>query len=110
MSITAKNTGGDFELIPAGTHIARCVQMVHVGTVLETIKGQDKELNKVRISWELPNETKEFKEGEGEKPYLMAKDYTLSMDERANLRKMLESWRGKGFTPEEAEAFDITKL
>jgi hypothetical protein len=32
------------------------------------------------------------------------------MNEKANLRKDLESWRGKGFTETEADSFDITKL
>lgn len=32
------------------------------------------------------------------------------MHEKANLRKDLESWRGKGFTEDEAKEFDITKL
>jgi glutamate mutase epsilon subunit len=32
------------------------------------------------------------------------------MYEKANLRKILTSWRGKAFTEEEARAFDITKL
>ena len=41
---------------------------------------------------------------------VISKDYTLSMHEKSNLRKDLESWRGKGFTQTEAEMFDITKL
>jgi hypothetical protein len=32
------------------------------------------------------------------------------MNEKANLRKFLESWRGKKFTDAESESFDITKL
>jgi hypothetical protein len=43
-------------------------------------------------------------------PYVFSKDFTLSMYEKANLRKVLESWRGKAFTNEQAESFDITAL
>ena len=32
------------------------------------------------------------------------------MNEKATLRKMLASWRGKDFTEAEAKSFDITKL
>ena len=36
--------------------------------------------------------------------------YTLSLSEKANLRRDLENWRGKAFTPEELKGFDISKL
>lgn len=32
MSITAKNTGNNFELTPAGNHIARCYSMIQLGS------------------------------------------------------------------------------
>jgi hypothetical protein len=41
---------------------------------------------------------------------IISKEFTLSMHEKASLRKFLESWRGKGFTEEEAKSFDVTKL
>jgi hypothetical protein len=49
-------------------------------------------------------------EGEGEKPLSISKEFTLSMNEKANLRKFLQSWRGAEFTKEQAEKFDITAL
>lgn len=111
MSITAKNqSNGDYAPVPAGTYVARCYSMIQLGTHEEEYMGQKKELNKVRITWELPTELKVFKEGEEEKPYSISKEFTLSMYEKANLRKFLEGWRGKGFTDDEAEAFDITVL
>lgn len=111
MSITATNEGvGNFQPLDAGTYPARCISMVHVGTVVEQIMGMEKTLNKVWISWEIPTELKEFKQGEGEKPYVISREFTLSMHEKATLRKFLESWRGKHFTDDEAKSFDITKL
>lgn len=111
MAITATSEGGSgFEPIAAGTYAARCYSMVHIGTITEAYMGQPKKQNKVRLTWELPTELKEFKEGEGEKPYMVSKDYALSMYEKANLRKHLESWRGKKFTEDEAKSFDVTKL
>lgn len=112
MAIIATNNGNDFvyEPVPAGTYAARCISMVEIGTVEETFQGENKRVKKVRFTWELPTETKVFKEGEGERPYSVSKEFTLSMHEKANLRKTLEGWRGKAFTEEEAKAFDITAL
>lgn len=111
MAITATNEGGgNFAPIEAGTYPARCYSMIHIGTIIENIQGKQKTLNKVRISWEIPTELKEFKQGEGEKPFVIAKDFTLSLNEKATLRKFLASWRGKDFNEEEAKSFDVTKL
>ncbi len=110
MSIIATNNSTPREPIPAGNYPARCYQMIQIGTVMENINGENKLLNKVRIGWELPTEKKVFKEENGEQPYVISEEYTLSMNEKSNLRKMLASWRGKDFSEEEAKAFDITKL
>ena len=111
MAINATNEGGSsFQPIEAGTYSARCYGMIHIGTVTENILGKEKTLNKVLIKWELPTELKEFKAGEGEKPYSLTKEFTLSLHEKATLRKFLESWRGKNFTEDEAKSFDVTKL
>lgn len=110
MSIMANNSGTNYAPVPAGTYAARCYSMIHVGTVLENYLGEEKELNKVRITWELPTELKVFREENGEQPYSVSKEFTLSMHEKANLRKFLESWRGRGFTDEEVKSFDVTKL
>jgi len=111
MPIIAKSTGATQRtLAPTGNHLARCVKMVHIGTAEETIQGKVKKLNKVKLYWELPDETHVFKEENGAEPFMVSKEYTLSMSDRANLRKDLESWRGKGFTEKQASNFDITVL
>ena len=108
--INATNESKKRELIPAGNYIARCYSMVHVGTVKEEVLGEMKVQNKCRITWELPTELRVFDEAKGEQPLVISKEYTLSMHEKSNLRKDLESWRGKQFTEEQAKSFDITKL
>lgn len=110
MPINATSSGAPRELIPAGNYIARCYQMIEIGTVTESFQGESKTMKKVRIGWELPTETRVFNEEKGEQPFVISQEYTLSMNEKANLRKMLASWRGKDFTEEEAKSFDITKL
>jgi len=111
MAITAKK-GEAFEkeLIEAGNYVARCYKMIEIGTVEEEFLGVKKQMHKVRIGWELPTELKTFNPEKGEQPCVIDKEYTLSLADKANLRKDLQSWRGKAFSDDEAEAFDITKL
>lgn len=110
MAINAKNTGSSRELVQAGNYVARCYKMIEIGTVTENVMGTNKTLHKVRIGWELPTELKTFDTAKGEQPLVIDQEYTLSMNEKSNLRKMLESWRGQAFNEKEAECFDITKL
>ena len=110
MAINARNSTVQRELIPAGNYIARCYEMLEIGTVKETILGVEKILKKVRIGWELPTEKRVFQKELGEQPLAISKEFTLSMHEKSTLRKTLASWRGKDFTELEAECFDITKL
>ena len=111
MAITAKKSESfEKELIPAGNYVARCYKMIEIGTCEEEFLGVKKQMHKVRIGWELPTELKVFNPEKGEQPSVIDKEYTLSLADKANLRKDLQSWRGKAFTDDEAEAFDITKL
>jgi hypothetical protein len=109
--IIASSTGGsNYEPIQAGTYVARCYSMIHMGTVKESYMGEEKFVNKVRLTFELPTELKVFKEENGEQPQVISKEFTLSLGEKSNLRAFLNSWRGKALTEEECKAFDITVL
>lgn len=108
--INATTSGTIRELIPAGNYVARCYQMIEIGTVTEIVMGKQAILKKVRIGWELPTELKVFNPDKGEQPLAISKEYTLSMHEKSNLRKDLKSWRGRDFSEDEAKSFDITKL
>jgi hypothetical protein len=112
MAILASDKGGgkDFEPIPAGMYVARCYQMIHIGTVETVYEGIKKDQNQVIIGWEFPNDTKVFKEEKGPQPLVISKTYTLSLYETSGLRILLESWRGQSFTEDEAKSFDITKV
>ena len=111
MAINATSTSNTpRELIPAGNYIARCYKMIEIGTVPTEYLGVEKMIHKVRFGWELPLELKVFKPENGEQPLVIDKEYTLSLADKSNLRRDLKSWRGKDFTPAEAELFDVTKL
>jgi hypothetical protein len=88
--------GGEFEIAPAGAHVAICHRFIDLGTQLVDYQGEKKAQRKVLISWELSNEQLTKGEYAGQ-PFTMGKKYTWSMSEKASLRKDLESWRSRAF-------------
>lgn len=106
MAILAKKTGndGDFELCPVGLYDAVCVDVVDLGLETTTWQGKTKSQHKVRIVWLLG------KVQSTGKPFQAMKKYTLSLSDKATLRADLESWRGKPFTEEELNGFDLERL
>lgn len=83
----------NFAPCPAGTFLGICYRVLDMGTQQTTYKGQQKTAQKVLISWEIPDEKME----DG-RPFTISSSYTWSMSEKANLRAILESWRGLAFT------------
>jgi len=110
MPIIAKSSGSASTPAPFGTHIARCIQVIDIGSHTSTFDGDERTQRKVSIAWELPEETHVFDPNRGEEPFVISKEYTLSTSEKSNLRRDLESWRGKPFTKEEVMGFDVAKL
>lgn len=98
------------ELIPADNYMATCYQMIYIGTVPEEYQGEQKQVPKVLLTWEIPAIMKVYKEERGPEPAVITKEFSFSMGEKANLRKFLSNWRGKAFTNDEAAAFDIAVL
>ena len=105
--IIAKNNGGNFEMIPEGTHQAVCFAVHDIGLQSNNFGTTQ---HKVVISWEIKETIKAEGEYKG-KRYVISNRYTLSLNEKSTLRKHLESWRGKKFTAEELDkGFDIEKV
>lgn len=108
MGLTAKNSDGEnFAKAPEGTHLARCFKVIDLGT--QYSEKWDKFNHKIMVVWELPEKLIPDGELKGQ-PFAVVNDYTLSLGEKSNLRKDLESWRGKSFTDEELAGFNIGKL
>jgi hypothetical protein len=84
------NPSGDFEQVPAGTHLAACYRVLDLGTQVTAFDG--KRRHQVRVTWELTDEM--MKNGQ---PFSISKTYTWSMNKRAALRQHLEAWRGQPF-------------
>jgi hypothetical protein len=113
MAIIAEDNGGkDFKKVPAGCHFAICNMIVDLGIQETTFKGAAKSQHQVYLRWEVPDERVTYeKDGRQiEGPCSIGSTYTLSLSEKANLRKVLENWRGKPFTDQELRGFDITAV
>jgi hypothetical protein len=104
-----KSSGGEsaFELTPDGNHLAVCFQVIDLGTHKIVYKDNEKEQRKVIIGWELPHER--MSDG---RPFMVKKRYTFSSNEKATMRRDLESWRGKKFQDSDfgPNGFDIRNL
>jgi hypothetical protein len=117
MGFIAKDSGdgGNFKRVPSGVHIGRCYSLIDLGTQLSSGQYGEKMQHKIRIGWELFGEDEQGQpltivvDGK-EMPLTISKNYTVSLHEKANLRKELAAWRGRDFTDEEAKAFDVSKL
>jgi len=110
---TDNGGGGDFKPVPQGTHLAICNMVVDLGKQRKEWQGQERVRPEIFIRWELPNERLEWTDKDGhpkEGPMVIGQTYTLALNDRANLRRDLEAWRGRAFTPDELKGFDVAKL
>lgn len=98
--------GSNFTPLPPGTHQARCFGVVDIGTQHSEMFA---DAWKVMIMWETPHERITM-DKEGERPMTISKEYTLSLSKKSNLRKHLETWRGKPFAKEELEGFEVANV
>jgi hypothetical protein len=111
MTLVAKQTSeGGYDPIPAGTYQAICYAVIDLGTQYNEKFGVSQ--RKVRIMWEIPSERISIEKNgnQVDMPRGTSMEYTLSLNEKANLRRDLVSWRGKEFTQAETAGFNITKL
>lgn len=102
MTLKVNNAGGDFEKCPVGVHAAWCVSVIDLGTQISELYGSKR---KVWILFEIPD--KKMSDG---RPFGVSVFYTASLNEKANLRHDLEAWRGKPFTKQELESFDLKNI
>lgn len=111
---TIARDSGDFTPAPAGTHLAICVGVTDLGTQHneafsyegKSIPASDKP--QILVTFELVTELIDM---DGEmKPMTISKFFNLFLNEKASLRKDLESWRSRQFTQEELQGFDVQKV
>ena len=112
MSFFIEDTGSTFTPVPAGMHLARCYRFIDLGTQQTNFEGKVDYKRKLKIVWEIHGEDdagKPIVTDKGE-PMIITKDYTMSWNDKATLRKDLQSWRGREFTDEEQKRFDIKSI
>lgn len=103
--------GSDFQQCPPGTHIARCIRLIDLGTTHNEMYGNDQ--HKIYIGFETPNERMNWKDQEQkehEGPYIVGGFFTLSLSEKSKLRPLLASWRGRDFTATELQGFEMKNI
>ena len=114
MATYASDTGGggNFDPVPEGAHPAICDMFVDLGLQESTGKFGTKVKHKIYLRWQIPGlRLKYEKDGvEHEGPMTIGAQYTLSLHEKAGLRKILQSWRGRAFTEAELKKFDVTTV
>ena len=105
-STKAKNTSiQEREIAPPGTHMALCVGLIDLGTHTQVFNGKRKDLHKILLCWELPQEM----DSSGE-PFVVQRDFSWSLHKKSRLRPFVESWLGRNFAEdEEYELIDLLR-
>ncbi len=97
-----------FTPAPVGVHQAVCVDIEDLGKIeskfLDERTGKNKIQHKVKVYWQI-----EELRDDG-KRFVLSKRYTLSLHEKAALRHDLEAWRGRAFTEDELQGFDVESV
>lgn len=100
----------NFDPAPAGTHLARCIGIIDLGSRMVSYQGQPKGIERqIRFTFELVDE--KMRDG---RPFVIGTGHmSVLTSPKANFRKFLEVWRGKPFDDAELGpegTFDIKKL
>lgn len=111
MLIARATQTSTFKPVPPGSHLARCYRIIDLGTQKTTFNGESKSIKKVMFQFEVHSEDDDgpLKTDKGE-PMSISKNYTLSLSDKAVLRADLEAWRGREFSREELQGFELKNV
>lgn len=112
------NQSFDRNLPEEGTYKARCIQIIHEGTIMEDFMGKPKSVNAIRFIWELLDcydpETGDypiFNEEKGPQPYTVNKKYSYILSEKSNLFGLISRWtKNSKLSTEQLLAYDVSQL
>lgn len=113
MSLVAKSEGSsNFIPVPTGMHLARCYRIIDLGTQKSEYMGKERQLHKMMLQFEVHGEDLEGNPTTTPKgdPMTVSKNYTVTLSEKSNLRKDLQTWRGRDFTPDELRGFELKNV
>ena len=104
--IASDNGGISIPKLEGGVYTAVSSAIVDLG--LQTSEKFQKTQRKFMMIWIVKGEEVEVN---GEKlPRTMSKEYSFSLNEKSTLRKDLQAWRGKVFTDEELQGFNLLNI
>lgn len=99
-TILAKGTESKYKAHEEGQFVAQCVDTIDLGEHVHAFAGDDSYIEQkcalVFRTGEKNAETGEYID--------VNQEFTVSMSEKAKLRKFLEQWRGKAYTPDQIKA------
>jgi hypothetical protein len=117
MALTLSESAKQERKLPeAGATVGVLYSLVDLGHQETNFDNQKKWTPKVRLTFELPDQTDEYEVEENgkrttvQKPMVVSIEQTRSLGEKASLRKLLEQWRGQTFTSKELQAFSLKNL
>ena len=96
--INARSEESKFKPHPEGTLAAVCVDVIDLGKKVDEWQGK----TKVQAKCALVFMTGKTNPDTGDL-HDVSIEFTVSMGDKSNLRRFLESWRGKKYTEEQAE-------
>lgn len=107
-------SGGNYperKPLEAGAYAAVCDMVVDLG-VQASPGGQYAPKRTLMLRFQIPSERVEItKDGETKSlPAVISRTVGLSLNEKATLRQLLQSWRGRAFTPDELKKFDLVNV
>ena len=104
--IVSEKTGSNIKPLDEGVYQAICTRLIDLG--MQYSKQYNNTSRKIMLGWEIIGETMEIQGDVVQR--MMHKSYTSSLSEKSNLRKDLQAWRGRAFTPEELKGFDMKNI
>lgn len=103
--VVSANSGKVYTPAPVGVHQAVCVDIIDLGLVDTEFDKKKQQKHMVNLVWQI-NEINE----ETRRRFTVRRRFTASLHEKATLRAVLESWRGRPFTNDELKGFDLDKV
>lgn len=104
MLTVSETKTGNFEMPPSGPIAGRCSRLIDLGTQESTYEGERKTQRKLLLSWELSELRTDGT------PFVISRRFGLSLHEKSALRGFLQAWRGRPFTQDELDLFDLRRL
>jgi hypothetical protein len=99
-----------YERVDAGVYVGRCIRIVDLGTHEHTIFKNEDGTPQIKRELEIVWELSELME-DG-RPFVVSwkGTYPQHFGSKSNLYKLLIAWRGRDFTAEELEGFNMKNL